>query len=149
MIEIVPFKAEHLELFNGKMSEEWVPAFMDVDDLAVEYARRGLLYSMFVDGRVEVIAGIVRLWAGVAEAVAIVSPTGRRHMRAVHRMAKKVLGIAIGNGFWRIQTNVLEGFDKGKTWVERLGFHDEGIMERYTPDGRNMIRYAMVRKEGP
>jgi hypothetical protein len=144
-IEIKPFEVQHLSLFNLKLGEEWMASFFDIKTLAIEYAKRGQLFSVFVDDRVEAIGGFVKLWEGVVEMIAMISPVGKRHIKIIHRTAKNMINVALSNGIWRIQTNVLDGFDKGIRWVERLGFHSEGKMKKYTPDGRDMIRFAIVK----
>lgn len=147
MIEKVPFKAEHLDLFDGKIGEEWLLADFDIKQLVSEFARRGSMFSFFADGKLFAIAGLMGMWRGVGEVWAAFAPGGERHIKIVHRTAKEVIEAALNNGFWRIQTNAIAGFDKGIRWIERLGFVSEGVMRRYAPNGKDMIRYAIVKED--
>lgn len=146
MIEIIPFKSEHLEKFDGKLGEEWITAHFDIGKLLSEFSKHGAMFTVFVDGRVVAIAGLMGLWKGVGEVWAAFAPGGERYMKTIHRKSKEVIAEALNNGFWRIQTNVIAGFDKGIRWVERLGFKSEGVMRKYSPNGGDMIRYAIVRE---
>ncbi len=147
MIEIVPFKPEHLELFEGKKGDELMPPGLDYQTLFTVFADRGAMFSGIVDDRVVAIAGLIGLWDGVGEVFATFTEEGTHYMKSIHRKSKEVIETALKDGFWRIQTNVKAGFEKGIRWVEGLGFHSEGPMERYAPDGSNMIRYSIVRRD--
>ena len=148
MIKIVPFEPEHLDLFDKKIEDEWLWANIDIKELCGKFAERGAMFSAFnVYGKVVAIAGIMAMWRGVGEVWATFAPDGERHMKTIHRKSKEVIKTALDNGFWRLQTTVKAGFDKGIRWVEGLGFHFEGKMERYAPDGSDMLRYAIVRRD--
>lgn len=147
MIEIVPFKEEHLERFDGKKGDELMPPGFDYQTIFTLFADRGAMFSGIVDGRVVAIAGLIGLWNGVGEVFATFTEEGTHYMKSIHRKSKEVIEIALNNGFWRIQTKVKAGFEKGIRWVEGLGLHSEGVMERYAPDGSDMIGYAIVRRD--
>jgi hypothetical protein len=146
--EIVPFHVEHLDRFEGKVGGEWLSPDVDLKQVLAIYAKQGTLFSVIVGDKVVAVGGLLPLWKGVGEVFANFSPEGEHYMKSIHRAAKGIIAAALADGFWRIQTNILAGFEKGILWVEGLGFVQEGPpMRKYSPSGKDMLRYVIV-KEG-
>ncbi len=145
-MQIVEFKKDHIDLFDfDAVGEQFKGAFFNKDMTAV-IAEKGYTWSMVESGRVLAMAGVMPLWKGVGEAWSLMTPEALQHGTALHLKAVKVLKSLFNQGWWRIQTTVRADFGEGLRWAERLGFKDEGLMEKYGPDSKDYIRYARVRR---
>lgn len=145
--EIVPFKPEHLESFKENGGKVLVGNISNMGEILKQLGLKKTIFSGIVEGRVVAIAGIMFLWNGVGEAWASFTPEGEHYMKSIHRKSKEIIRYCLENGFWRIQTNILAGFHKGIKWVEGLGFKYEGEMRKFSPDGKDMIRYTIIKEE--
>ena len=142
---IIEYKPEHIEAFDfAAVGEQFKGAFFNKALTAV-IAEKGYTWSMVEDDRVLALGGIVPLWSGVGEAWSLMTPEALTHIKELHAKAKKVLESFFNQGWQRIQTTVRADFGQGKNWLEHLGFEDEGTMEKYGPDGKDYIRYALVK----
>lgn len=90
--------------------------------------------------------GVIEMWAGVARVWALFSaelvakyPT----LLALH--IKKDLQRAEWFGFHRIEATTGAEHKMGITFLEWLGFEQEGLMRKYTPARTDMYLYAKVR----
>ncbi len=144
-MQITEFKKEHIDLFdfNAVAKQFEGDCYNKANTGAI--AEMGNTWSMVEDGRVLAMAGIVRLWQGVGEAWSLFTPEALQYGVAFHLRAVKVLKSFFDQGWWRIQTTVRADFETGIIWLVGMGFKDEGVMEKYGPDGSDYIRYARVR----
>ena len=90
--------------------------------------------------------GIILCWPGVGAAWMNVSDGAARHMLWITRTAKRVLSdIARTHKLHRVEAAVLADNIRNCRWIEALGFtHEGGVARRYTPDGRDAVRYERV-----
>ena len=161
MVQIIEFKKEHIEAFNfGAVDKQFEGDLFNKANTGA-IAEAGYTWSMVDPAkgddrndreqaggqgyRVLAMAGIFPLWQGVGEAWSLFTPEALQHGVAFHLRAVKVLKGFFDQGWWRIQTTVRADFETGILWLDRLGFKDEGLMEKYGPDGSDYIRYARVR----
>jgi hypothetical protein len=115
-------------------------------DIIKAASDNGLTYTVLDGDKVVAIGGLVPMWSGVSEAWAIVMPGALRCFKAVHRAAHNLFAAYLGNGGRRIQTMVLCDFEGGLSWLKHLGFHHEGTMPQYGPDGRDYDRFARIKE---
>lgn len=104
-------------------------------------------YYVTYEGMTVAFFGINPYWQGVAELwTFILDPAPLiRFKKSFHRCANIILDYFIAeHNLHRLQATVLQRFYKGRKWIVRLGFHDEGLMEAYGPNGENHIRYARI-----
>ena len=117
MFHVAQFKGEHQK------------------DLA-DYEGKGPAYTLFRDGEIVASAGFYVLWPGVAEAWMICTPLIFKYplafVRAVKEVFKNIDKLSI---FTRIQATVRASDKRAVKFLEHLGFHKEGFMARYGPDG--------------
>jgi RimJ/RimL family protein N-acetyltransferase len=146
-MNIVEYKKEHIDAFNfSAVAKQFEGACYNKARTAA-IAQSGHTWSMLEDGRVLALGGIVPFYdeGGVGEAWFLSTPEALRHGIALHRRVVKLFKSFFDQGWWRIQTTVRADFTTGIVWLDRLGFKDEGLMEKYGPDGSDYIRYARVR----
>lgn len=142
MMEVVPFKVEHLKQMvhqerNGGL--DWLEITETFKTLEGEVA-----YSLIDEGVVLICAGMVGMHSGRGVAWAyIANDLGLKTMVKVTRYVKEYLAIA---PFHRIEMHVDCDFDKAHNWAKHLGFNMEcERMKAFTPDKRDCALYAMVK----
>lgn len=107
-------------------------------------AASGRAWTGLYDGRVIGVAGLGTHWAGRAEAWCLLArDVPVRAWPAIHRAALREIAAA---GLRRIEATSRAGFEQGGRWLLMLGFHAEGAMPAYGPDGSDHIRWARVRR---
>lgn len=146
-LEIVEFRKEHMDLFGWNILDAFsFKGSMFSRDLILAIIEKSFpVYTVLKDDKAIAFGGVVKLWDGVAEIWSILSPEAIEEIKPIHRKAIELIESCFNNGIVRMQTTVLEGFFEGYRWVEHLGFHQEGRMAKYGPDGQNYIRYARVK----
>lgn len=141
-MKMIAFEPMHLSLLVPREAvdmEQAIDTMIRLDGLGPAYT--------IIDGE-EIIGcwGIVRLWGGVGEAWTVFSAAVARHPLWLHKTARRMIqDVMAGMGLDRLQVNVLAGSGRNCRWVERLGFHSEGTMERFGQNGEDYIRYALLR----
>lgn len=142
MIEFAPFHPDDIDALDldPAMAIVRVPALRET------LARASLAETCRCDGRPVACAGINPLWDGVANAWALFGRAPAMPWRAITRRVIAQLNRAQAQGFHRIQATVDPACPPACRWLLRLGFAAEGVFERYTPDGRDMIAVARVSK---
>lgn len=149
MIEVVPFKPEHINRLAdmGGMGD-----LGDLAEMARDQCNYGDSTAAFtaLDGvRLVGMAGFQTLWAGSAEAWFIPGEVRRRDWPRLTDLI--CAGIATAHGrhdLWRLQISVVAGWPAAHRWAQRLGFRIEGEpMEGFGPDGRNYWRYVHIDRD--
>lgn len=107
---------------------------------------RGEAYTMEVDGELVACGGVLPLWKGVGEVWLVASPLVERHKTAVGLAVVRKLK-EMKKKYERLQTVIDREFVLSREWAVWMGFRSEGVMKKYI-DGRDYIRYAMVKEEG-
>jgi hypothetical protein len=141
MLEIVPFKPEHLVALQLQAVQASAQPLMTLEygqqiASTVHYARTGM-----VDGVVIGCAGLTELWNGRAYAWAYLSEGWERHARAVHRAVLDGLRVC---RWRRVEMAIDIRYPGAKRWAWHLGFTFEGVARAFTPDGRDCEIWARV-----
>jgi len=89
--------------------------------------------------------GIVGMWPGVARVWALFSEgLLKDHPILLGVHIRRDLKRAEQFGFHRIEATASVAHISGAVFLAWLGFHQEGLMRRYTPSGTSMYLYAKV-----
>lgn len=136
MIEIIPFQAHHTRLMTAQSAQA-----NEVDWAPVE-AAAGDAWTATVDGLPVACAGLIEMWAGRAQAWALLSVEAGPHMLAITRAIRFRLATA---SFRRIEMAVDVTFEAGVRWAHMLGFEHEATVRCYFPDGRAARLYARIK----
>lgn len=101
-------------------------------------------YTARVNGKVVACGGYFPLWSGNVRAwVVIAGDIGGSGMVALTKVVRRSFA---SNPARRIEVEVDSEFEQAHRWIRMLGkFEWEGRMRKYSPDGRDCDRYAMVR----
>jgi hypothetical protein len=144
MIEVIPFKPEHMADIEKKDVDSNIMMFLDdLDARAETYAKSGPSVTIMENGKVLVIGGVIQFWPGVGEAWMMVSPEGRKKGLTLFRHMEGFLKYCFAeHRFHRIQASIVTTHKEAHKCVMRLGFIPEGMMVRYGPNMENYMRYA-------
>lgn len=149
MITFAPFEPQHL----GALRLQSVQRILGQWDLETTYQRLpqppGLAHTGFVNGVPVGSAGVRIKWPGTGVAWAVVSTDVP--MKAWHRITTKAaetIRIAHARGMVRIEAHVRHDFNGGHKLMAALGFHSEGLLRMYGPDGQDYVSYARIDGDG-
>jgi hypothetical protein len=137
-----PYKPEHLQELILQPAQARVRANLSDPEYAQALVGKHS-FTLKMDGKVVACFGVLKLWEGRGDAWALISgDIGARGMRRLHFEIRKRLEAS--HEFRRIETACDAGFEQAKRWLELLGFQYEGPLLKYTPDGRDCLRYARI-----
>ena len=136
------FKPEHLNELILQPAQEFARSSLSDRGLAESLAE-GDSYAGIIDGRVVACAGVQQMWEGRGEAWALIArDIGPRGMHELHFQAKRFLE---RSALRRIEASCDAASAQAHRWLILLGFKYEGPLAKYTPDGRDCLRFARVR----
>lgn len=147
MIDIVPFKAEHLAQIAPKLQpwQDEMRAYFDRPGYAEMLIKDGEAYTMTCDGVPIACAGVQEAWNNRGVAWALISTDAGLHMHAVTRAVRMYLTqFAKWN---RVEAYVDVRFTAGERWIKMLGFKIEGVMREFTPEGSDTYLCARLKSE--
>jgi hypothetical protein len=140
---IEPFKVWHLDEFDLQPTQAGLRAFLKQGH-ALHLAENSFAFTGFQDGKAVGCAGMIELWPGRECAWSLLSDCGPRAFLNVHRTVVRSLEARRAR---RTEMAVDVDHFAGQRWAALLGFKKEGLMECYSPDGRNAYLYAKVRHD--
>lgn len=143
-MKIVPFEPAHLTALRPRLNADQALAFAHSDESVAEaIASTCTVFTGIADdGQVMVVAGTMRVWEGRYHLFAYMSLDSGPYMTSITRGVRRFLSTLSG----RCETQVSEGFDAGKRWVEMLGFKCEtpNGMDAFFPGNRRGYMYSRV-----
>lgn len=142
MILIEPYKAEHLRSLQLQPAQARFLPFMGDDAYCRALGEAGPAFAAVKDGVTIAVGGCVEQSPGRAVAWALLAKTDGASFIKVHRGVLRWLELA---PWRRIEAVVESDFALGHRWIKMLGFHHEGRMRGYTPEGGDCDLYARVR----
>lgn len=140
-MKVVPYQPEHLKSLLLQPGQSRARPYLERADYATALVMPTSFTALEGD-RVLACAGVIPLWQGRGEAWALMGSDLRRHFLCIHRATLRFLEAC---GLQRVEAAVDAEFCEAVEWIEMLGFKHEGPLRKYTPDGRDCIRYARVR----
>lgn len=144
MMQIVAFKAAHLQSLDLQDSQAYLSADLAKPEYAAMIEQAGQSFTAIVDGNVLACSGTAEVWSGRVVAWALISNQAGRHMVGIH---KAVAGYLSAAKYRRIEAWVDEGFAPGMRWLELLGFVCETPlpMRGFRPDGGSCFLFSKVK----
>jgi len=107
------------------------------------YTMPGRGLALLDGGDVYAVTGLAPLWDGVAEAWFLPTKDMRQKKIQTVRLVRRELDAAIERlKLHRVQAVVRSDFVDAHKLAKFLGFHSEGTMKKYGPDGSDYERYA-------
>ena len=138
---VVPYRPEHLQSLLLQPNQEFMRCFMDKPEYGNALAVPEKSFTALEGSRVLACAGLIPWWEGRAEAWALLAGGLKRDFVSIHRATLAYLNTC---GFRRVEATVDADFAKAVRWMEMLGFTYEGPLAKYTPDGRDCLRFARI-----
>lgn len=144
-LAVRPFVPEDYLTIAGQQAMTWC----DLGRAAADAGRGGPAFTLTVDGAPAACAGVILFpYPGVGHAWAIIGEAGRAHGMALTRAVVRGLAQIIRtHQLRRVEAEVVADFERGRQWLEWMGFEEEGLMRRRGPNGIDMFRYALLPKE--
>lgn len=148
MNTLEPFRAPHVtEIILSRRASREVSIY-GLDAFAV-YAMHPSYTARTGDGKIIGSAGVFVVHPGLGEAWVLQGALVHRHATWFHRTIKRVLlDIARQFELHRVQAHVDTYFEDGQRWMRLLGFHAEGVLEKFGPDKHDYITWVMFPKGG-
>ena len=110
---------------------------------------KGMTYVGYQDQRPFLLMGILPLWPGVAEAWVLHREGLCSVPIFVLRSFRKVIKMAFEQmNLHRLQIDFSVNDHKGFGLSKSAGFKEEGLMRRFTYDGQDRMRMAIVKEAG-
>ena len=108
----------------------------------------GMANSVFIDGEIAAVGGVIPLYKGVGTLWSYVSDRMRGHGVELVRFLRREIPIVMKNlGLHRLHVTVQCHLDEYVQFSRLLGFEIESRMKAASPDGRDMYMMAIVRLE--
>jgi hypothetical protein len=139
---VKPFEAWHLDELTLQDSQSIFEPSLVNSGYGLSLQTAGPAYSAVIDDKVIACLGIIPQWENRAIAWGLISGDAGKYFIGVHKAVKRFLDL---QDYARIETSVSCNFDQGHRWAQMLGFEREGMMRKYTPDGRDCDLYARIR----
>lgn len=136
------YHPDHLKDLVLQPAQEYARASVESKDYCNALSHSEA-YSAFVNGRVVACIGVVPVWEGRGDAWALIArDIGPMGMHKLHFAVRKLIN---ASPLRRIEACCDAGFEQAHRWLLLLGFGYEGPLRKYTPDGRDCLRFARVR----
>jgi len=140
-VTFIPYVPAHLAALAPHVDASLTP-LLDEPGYAKTLAVPGLSWTALAGDTPVGAGGVLPIWPGRALAWALVGTLPKTAWTAVTRQALAVLQHAHAQGHGRIEAHVDAAFANGVRWARLLGFAPEGLMRRFTADGRDHLLYA-------
>ncbi len=101
----------------------------------------GPCYSAFCGDQVLACCGVVEFWAGRAQVWSLLSVWMPQYRKTIHKAVKTFLA---GYRVRRLECVVDPRAEAAMRWATHLGFHVEGTMRAYTPNGDDQLMYVRM-----
>ena len=146
MIEVIPFKPEHMiDIEKADIDSKILMFINDIDSRAEYYAKTGPAITVMRENKVLAIGGVIKFWPGVGEAWMMIAPEGRKGGLFLYRYMEGFLETCFKEyGFHRIQASIVQDHKEAHRCIQRLGFIPEGMMVHYGPNKENFVRYTRI-----
>tara|TARA_R100001377_G_scaffold10829_2_gene5432 strand:+ start:1318 stop:1758 length:441 start_codon:yes stop_codon:yes gene_type:complete len=143
---IIEYKPEHArDILAGDMNKGAPKHIGQFRDFAESINRPGTSFTAIDNGYLIACAGIIPLWSGVGEAWFLGSERLHEYTKPIIRAVKKDFKRMIEeHNLIRVQAAVRKDWDEAQRFAKFLGFKDEGLMEKFGPDGSDYYRVARI-----
>jgi hypothetical protein len=146
---IIPFSIKHVLLMSLREHEQHcMSANEEYLDNIMSMARLGDAVTVVTDaGDIVACLGAYPYWPGMIEMWAVTGELCDKYPIAFDRAALDYIE-TVERIYepHRIQANVDAGYSANMKWMEHLGFESEGLMRKFSVDGRDYVRYAKIKE---
>lgn len=141
MIDVVPFKAEHLAAIQLQSAQAYLSDWVS-EAQGEALAAQDNSYTALCKGKPLAAAGMIPQWQGRTICWAFIGDVTQAQFLAIHRATKKIIDGCYAK---RLEMTVDCDFAQAHRWARLLGFKMEAPrMEAYNPNGGDCSLYARV-----
>lgn len=141
-MQIIQFQPEHLQELALQPAQKDAYADLAKKEYGESLAK-GQAATVLHEGRIVACTGAIPIWKGRAELWSLIAADiGPLGMHKLHFKAKRWLE---STDWRRLEAHCDARYLQAHRWLHLLGFKCEGPLEKYTPDGRDCLRFARVR----
>lgn len=142
----VDFEADHAkEILGGSVNNEKIRPAIEVSQFVETMVVKNLSFTAVNNGKIICSGGIYPIWDGVGDAWFIGSSIIHDYPITVTKLVKKTLNELMNlNSFHRVQAYVRHDWEDAQRWIKVLGMQVEGVVRKYSPDGRDHILFSRV-----
>jgi len=141
-LKIVPLESWHLLDIEVQEAQRNCDTVLRNETNAKELVRAGPAFTALEGETPVACAGIAGCGGGRFLAWSVISQRGLARFGGIHRGVRRFLDIA---DYRRIEAVVDIEHKKAIRWIEVLGFEREGVMRKYTENGRDCYLYARLK----
>ena len=143
---IIDFQGDHARtLYDGNLNSEKNRPAIEISQFMDEVVVQDLCFTGIINEEIVACGGIYPMWDGVGEAWFIGSKLVYKHpiliTKTIRQYLNKLMNI---KNFHRVQAYVKQDWEQAKRWIELVGMQKEGMVRKFSPDGRDHILYAKV-----
>jgi len=147
--KLVEFHSGFLKLMNLR---KWDQVFPDnvpnYAKMTEAYSNIGRAWCGVADGKPVCAFGIIPLWKTVGEIWMLTDVDLPLYGRTFHRVARGMFDIYIEElNVIRLQCTVHSRNFQAIKWIKTMYFKEEGLLEKYGPDGHDFYMFARLKNE--
>lgn len=147
LIEVIPFKGEHLKEFDMRILDA-VSYNANPHDEGVlkSFEFEGNNITLIIDGKIVGMGGVMLQWKHVAVGWILASPEILKYKFTFYKtIYRHFLHLIDTCSLHRIEANVLVEYDRSMAMLEHMGFKIEGLMRKYDAEGNDYFLYSWVK----
>lgn len=144
---LVPFEGWHSEVMDirgeGAMNSEFYARSLMAPTM-------GPCVTLYSPDRMPIASfGLMMVVRGTAEVWVLASKDISKKPKILIKAARWALSEGcIRYSIYRVQASIDKDHVVRRKWAEHMGFHVEGLMPRFGPDGETFVRYVRFMDEG-
>lgn len=141
-MKIEQFKPEHLESLKLQSTQSFITDHVN-DPAYAQMLAQNDSWTVFLNDKVAMCAGLIHVWPGHAKAWAIIDDkVGPVGMLLLTRACNRFFSIQKG----RLEATVDANLECAHRWMKILGFkrETEGVMRGWMPGGGDAVLYGRI-----
>lgn len=130
---MTPLKPSDVNLLDVQPAQEYYKGHLTEDAL---FQLQGDNFTYWEGDRAKAIIGMQHQWKGRAIVWALIGDV--KSWVKFHREVNSIMEEYIDKrGILRLEMTTEVGFTESERWARMLGFKEESILEKYSPDGKD------------
>lgn len=145
--KMVPFEIEHGRHLLDADRRDGIDVLCEgiSEEAVMEAWKKGVCYTLLLDGEPVVSSGIIHIGFNRGEAWTLVSSLFYKHRKTCFKRIKEMVGIiAQSMELVRVQSTIRADKPWADRWMKHLGFEREGLMKRFGPNGEDFVLYSRI-----
>ncbi len=143
---IIDFEADHAkEILGGDVNDEKIRPPIEVSRFVEGMVVKNMAFTGVINGNIVACGGIYPIWDNVGEAWFLGTDHVNQYPVIITKTIRKYLNNLMSlNKLHRVQAHVRSDWDRANRWIKFLGMQKEGVVRKFSPDGRDHILFSKV-----